>query len=125
MKINDVEFTVELRDVLDELQTELHANGIPLINKIKDANTDIMITCPYHKDGQERQYRYQRRAKEGHCGFFTNANHRCAAVDASLEVYVDAVDDYYGIVYQHSHRQYESTERHPLQCAVQHAEHRK
>ena len=69
MKINDVEFTVELRDVLDELQTELHANGIPLINKIKDANTDIMITCPYHKDGQERRPSAGIRKSDGtfHC----------------------------------------------------------
>ena len=69
MKINDVEFNVELRDVLDELQTQLHANGIPLINKIKDAGSDIMITCPYHKDGQERRPSAGLRKNDGtfHC----------------------------------------------------------
>ena len=69
MRINDVEFSVELRDVLDELQTQLHANGIPLINKIKDAGADIMITCPYHKDGQERRPSAGLRKSDGtfHC----------------------------------------------------------
>lgn len=69
MKINDVEFNVELRDVLDELQTQLHANGIPLINKIKDVGSDIMITCPYHKDGQERRPSAGLRKSDGtfHC----------------------------------------------------------
>lgn len=69
MKINDVEFSVELRDVLDELQAQLHVNGIPLINKIKDAGSDIMITCPYHKDGQERRPSAGIRKSDGtfHC----------------------------------------------------------
>lgn len=69
MKINDVEFNVELRNVLEELQTQLHANGIPLINKIKDVGSDIMITCPYHKDGQERRPSAGLRKSDGtfHC----------------------------------------------------------
>lgn len=69
MKINDVEFNAELRDVLDELQAQLHANGIPLINKIKDVGSDIMITCPYHKNGQERRPSAGIRKSDGtfHC----------------------------------------------------------
>ena len=55
MQINGVIFNVDALDVIYELQSQLHANGIPLLNKIKDAGSNIMITCPYHKDGQERR----------------------------------------------------------------------
>lgn len=55
MIINDIQFNVELHDILIELQTQLHTNGIHLINKINDIGQDIMITCPYHKEGQERR----------------------------------------------------------------------
>ena len=69
MKIDNVEFNVELSDVLNELQAQLHANGIPLINKIKDTGKDIMVTCPYHKDGQERRPSAGIRKSDGlfHC----------------------------------------------------------
>lgn len=55
MIINDVNFNVELEDILIELKAELSANGIDLIRKYKDGPTHIQICCPYHNNGQERR----------------------------------------------------------------------
>ena len=53
MVINGVIFNVELIDIITELQSQLHINGYNLLNKIKELPDDIMVTCVYHKDGQE------------------------------------------------------------------------
>ena len=55
MVINNIPFTCELSDILTELQSQLEANGIPLLQRIKDVSNDIMVSCPYHKNGQERK----------------------------------------------------------------------
>lgn len=69
MRIQDTEFNAELMDILVELKDQLHTNGIPLLNKIKDSGEDIMVTCPYHKDGQERRPSAGIRKSDGlfHC----------------------------------------------------------
>jgi DNA primase len=53
--INDLVFSVELIDIINELQAQLHLNQIPLLNAVRELPHDIMITCPYHKGGQERR----------------------------------------------------------------------
>ena len=55
MIINDVQFTVELEDILVELVAQLRANNIPLIQKYKEGPTDFQICCPYHANGMERR----------------------------------------------------------------------
>lgn len=55
MIINDVQFNVELIDILQELISQLRANNIQLIQKYKDGPTHIQICCPYHNNGQERR----------------------------------------------------------------------
>lgn len=55
MQINGVEFNVELTDILNELKQQLEINNIPLLNDIKDSGDNVMVTCPYHKGGQERR----------------------------------------------------------------------
>jgi len=55
MIINNVQFNCELYEILDELQTQLKLNDIPLIQKTIDTNNDIMVQCPYHGNGQERR----------------------------------------------------------------------
>ena len=69
MKINDVQFNVELEEVISELQKQLQINGIDLLTKIKDSGSDIMIQCPYHADGQERRPSAGIRKSDGifHC----------------------------------------------------------
>lgn len=55
MIINDVQFNVELIDILQELISQLRANDIQLIQKYKDGPTHIQVCCPYHNNGQERR----------------------------------------------------------------------
>jgi len=55
MQIENVQFNVELADILTELQAQLRINNIPLLQKMKDISGDIMVQCPYHGNGQERR----------------------------------------------------------------------
>ena len=55
MRVNDVQFNVELMDVLSELKSQLAANGIERFSRMFDSGEDIMVCCPYHKNGQERR----------------------------------------------------------------------
>lgn len=55
MQINGVQFNVELTDILKELREQLYANGIQRFAKIVDSGEDVMVCCPYHKDGQEKR----------------------------------------------------------------------
>ena len=69
MKINDVQFNVELIDILHELISQLRANNIPLISKYKEGSTHIQICCPYHSGGMERRPSAGLRKEDGmfHC----------------------------------------------------------
>lgn len=69
MKINDIQFNVELEDILIELISQLRANNIDLIQKVKNGPTHIQICCPYHANGQERRPSAGIRKSDGvfHC----------------------------------------------------------
>ena len=69
MKINDIQFNVELEDILIELISQLRANNIELIQKVKNGPTHIQICCPYHANGQERRPSAGIRKSDGvfHC----------------------------------------------------------
>lgn len=71
MIINDTIFNVELGDIIDELQNQLNINKILLLGKRKDTPDNIMIACPYHKDGQERKPSMGIHKKTGVCHCFT------------------------------------------------------
>ena len=55
MTINDVHFNADALEIIEELQAQLHANNINLINTIKDTPDNVMIQCPYHNNGAERK----------------------------------------------------------------------
>lgn len=55
MLINNIPFGVDLGDILTELKAQLDANEIPLLHQMKDTQDNIMICCPYHKNGQEHR----------------------------------------------------------------------
>ena len=55
MIINDTIFNASLFEILTELKSQLNANNIDLLKDIKDSSDNIMITCPYHKNGTERR----------------------------------------------------------------------
>ena len=69
MRINDVEFNSSLQEILDELVSQLRANGIPLIQKQKEGPTHIQICCPYHNGGMENRPSAGLRKSDGafHC----------------------------------------------------------
>lgn len=55
MLINNTPIGAELLDLLTELSTQLALNNIPLLQQMKDTPDNIMVQCPYHKNGQERK----------------------------------------------------------------------
>ena len=50
MKINDIEFNVDLWDILTELQSQLRINGLDMLGKMKQSGHNIQVCCPYHND---------------------------------------------------------------------------
>lgn len=69
MIINEIQFNCELEDILEELKSQLHANEINLLSKMKDNHTHIQVCCPYHAGGQERRPSAGIRKEDGlfHC----------------------------------------------------------
>lgn len=69
MKINDFQFNCELSDIISEMQNQLAANNIQLLQKTVNSSKDIMIQCPYHGNGQERKPSAGIRKEDGlfHC----------------------------------------------------------
>lgn len=55
MLINGTLFSIALIDILAELKRQLSANGIQRFDKMFDSGDDIMVCCPFHKNGQERR----------------------------------------------------------------------
>lgn len=81
MVINNVQFNVELEDVLIELKHELNSNGIELLSKMKEGPTHIQVCCPYHADGHERRPSAGIRKEDGLLHCFT-----CGEVHSLQEV---------------------------------------
>ena len=69
MLINDIPFNCELLEIVNELQSQLNANGIKLLHKVIDTPDNVMVCCPYHKGGQERKPSAGIRKSDGlfHC----------------------------------------------------------
>ena len=53
MIINDIQFNVELEDILIELMFQLRVNNIDLIWKYRNGPRHIQICSPYHNNEQE------------------------------------------------------------------------
>jgi hypothetical protein len=58
-------------DVIKELKRQLAEQGIELFAKTKDSADDLMVCCPYHKDGQERKPSMGIRKEDGMCHCFS------------------------------------------------------
>ena len=71
MLINGIAFGSDLGDILTELQTQLHLNQIPYLQTMKETSTHFQVSCPYHKDGQERKPSMGIRKSDGKCHCFT------------------------------------------------------
>ena len=55
MIINNTTFECDLSTIIDELRSQLNTNGIKLLGVVRDTPDNIMVSCPYHKGGQERR----------------------------------------------------------------------
>lgn len=93
MIINDMLFNVELIDILNELKRQCAINGINILHKFVDSSTDVMICCPYHKDGQERRPSAGIRKSDGlfHC-FACGETHSLTEVISHCLGYSDVFD---------------------------------
>ena len=69
MIIDNLLITTDLMTIIQELKRQLANAGIQRFSKITDGTTDIMVCCPYHKDGQERRPSAGIRKSDGmfHC----------------------------------------------------------
>ena len=69
MIINDTPFETDLTGILNELRCQLKANNIKLLSSVRDTPDNIMISCPYHKNGQEKRPSAGIRKNDGifHC----------------------------------------------------------
>lgn len=55
MQIDNLIITASCEEVLTELRAQLMANKINLLRDVKSTPGNVMVTCPYHKGGQERR----------------------------------------------------------------------
>lgn len=55
MQINGITIDAELLDIIEVLRAQLAEQGLNRFEKVTDSGTDIMVQCPYHKNGQERR----------------------------------------------------------------------
>ena len=69
MLIDNLYIPYELNEILLELRSQLNANNIRLLSRMTDSGDDIMVQCPYHKEGQERRPSAGIRKSDGmfHC----------------------------------------------------------
>lgn len=69
MIVNGTQFDVDVSEVLKELKAQLASNGVERFYKMFDSGDDIMVCCPYHKEGQERRPSAGIRKSDGllHC----------------------------------------------------------
>lgn len=69
MNIDGVIINAEPIDILNELKRQLSDNNIHLFAKMVDSGKDIMVCCPYHKEGRERRPSAGIRKSDGmfHC----------------------------------------------------------
>lgn len=71
IEINGIQYNLELIDILNELKNQLATQGYTYFRQIRDLPDDLMISCPFHKDGQERRASCGIRKIDGWCHCFT------------------------------------------------------
>lgn len=71
MIIDGMMINATVSGVIKELKRQLAEQGIELFAKTKDSADDLMVCCPYHKDGQERKPSMGIRKEDGMCHCFS------------------------------------------------------
>jgi len=54
MIIWETPILADVEDIIEKLRADLSKDGVSLFRHIKPTNGNVMITCPFHADGQER-----------------------------------------------------------------------
>lgn len=69
MNIDGMIIDADIQDIITELRSQLALQGVELFTKTKDGDTDLMVQCPYHKNGQEKKPSAGIRKSDGlfHC----------------------------------------------------------
>lgn len=69
MTIDGMIINASASDVIQELKRQLAQQGVSLFAKMFDSGDDLMVCCPFHKDGQERRPSAGIRKSDGmfHC----------------------------------------------------------
>ena len=65
MKIKNVQVNTDLLHILEKLKQELKEKNINLLEKTRHISGYFMVTCPYHKNGQEKRPSAQIREEDG------------------------------------------------------------
>lgn len=93
MIVNGTVINASCEDIVYELQRQLQINQIPYLHKIQDSGRNLMVTCPYHGNGQECRPSAGIRKSDGtlHC-FACNTVHTLPEVVS----YCFGKDDMFG-----------------------------
>ena len=69
MQIDGTIINADLQDIISTLKHQLELSGVNLFAKMFDGGDDLMVCCPYHKQGQERRPSAGIRKSDGlfHC----------------------------------------------------------
>ena len=95
MKIDNLIITDDLIKIIATLKEQLAYNNIELFAKYFDSGTDVMVCCPYHKNGQERRPSAGIRKSDGlfHC-LACGETHSLPELVAHCLGYKDALQGY-------------------------------
>ena len=53
--VRDKVITAKVTDIIQELKTQLEYNGVHKFYKTIQSHNNVMVCCPFHKNGQERK----------------------------------------------------------------------
>lgn len=70
IKVNEQYITADVEDIIAELKSQLAINGIQRFYRTIDTPRNLMVCCPFHKDGQERKPSMGIYKKDGTCHCF-------------------------------------------------------
>ncbi len=71
MIVDGMIIDADVSEIIRELKSQLAERGLELFAKTKDSADDLMVCCPYHKDGQERNPSMGIRKEDGMCHCFS------------------------------------------------------
>lgn len=71
IKIGEHYVETEVENIIDELKRQLELNGVKRFYKTRNTPNNLMVCCPFHKEGQERKPSMGIYKKDGTCHCFT------------------------------------------------------